>query len=198
MELSVIISGFGGQGALLAGQILAYAAMDSGLEVTWIPSYGPEMRGGTAHCTVVIGDQPIGSPLVRSPDIVVAMNLPSADAYEPQVRKGGAIIWDGTLVTREAVRSDIRVFSMPASAIAAGLGDGRLVNMAMVGALCEVSGAVAVEQVERALRTHLPERHRKLLEANICAVREGASWVCDAERGYVGVSTVRHIPMSAT
>ncbi|MFZ1767603.1 MAG: 2-oxoacid:acceptor oxidoreductase family protein, partial [Caldilinea sp.] len=94
METSIIISGFGGQGALFAGQLLAYAAMESGKEVTWIPSYGPEMRGGTAHCTVVIGDEPVGSPLVRNSDCVVAMNLPSVDKYEPLLKAEGRLIYD--------------------------------------------------------------------------------------------------------
>ncbi|MFZ4849724.1 MAG: 2-oxoacid:acceptor oxidoreductase family protein, partial [Caldilinea sp.] len=94
MERSIVVSGFGGQGALLAGQVLAYAALASGLEVTWIPSYGPEMRGGTAHCTVVVGDEPIGAPLVRHPECVVALNLPSVDKYEPLVAAGGLLVYD--------------------------------------------------------------------------------------------------------
>ncbi len=100
METSIIISGFGGQGALFAGQLLAHAALESGREVTWIPSYGPEMRGGTAHCTVIVGDEPIGSPLVRNPHCVIALNLPSADKYEPLVQAGGILIADGTVVRR--------------------------------------------------------------------------------------------------
>ena len=94
-ETSIIISGFGGQGTLFAGQVLAYAALDNGLEVTWIPSYGPEMRGGTAHCTVIIGDEPIGSPLVRNPDVVLALNLPSVDKYEYLVPEDGLLVANG-------------------------------------------------------------------------------------------------------
>lgn len=176
METSVIFSGFGGQGALFAGQILAYAAMEAGREVTWIPSYGPEMRGGTAHCTVVVGDDTIGSPLVQTPDCVVAMNLPSANLYEPVVRPGGLMIWDKELVSRPPQRTDIRCIAMPANEIAARLGDVRLVNMAMLGALCAATQIVALESVAEALQRHLPERHYALLEGNLAALREGATW----------------------
>jgi 2-oxoglutarate ferredoxin oxidoreductase subunit gamma len=177
METSVIFSGFGGQGALFAGQILAYAAMDVGLEVTWIPSYGPEMRGGTAHCTVVVGDDTIGSPLVQSPDYVVAMNLPSANLYEAAVRPGGLIVWDNALVTRPPTRTDIRCLALPANEIAARLGDVRLVNMAMLGALCAASQIVSMQAVAQALQRHLPVRHQALRESNLAALREGAACV---------------------
>ncbi len=176
METSIIFSGFGGQGALFAGQILAYAAMESGLEVTWIPSYGPEMRGGTAHCTVVVGDETIGSPLVQSPDCVVAMNLPSANKYEAAVRSGGLIVWDTALVARPAQRDDIRCIAMPANEIAMRLGDVRLVNMAMLGALCAATPVVAIEAIARALTQHLPERHKALHEGNLAALHEGAQF----------------------
>ena len=175
-EFAVIFSGFGGQGALFAGQLLAYAAMDSGKEVTWIPSYGPEMRGGTAHCTVVVGTETIGSPLVRTPDAVVAMNLPSADKYEPTVKAGGLLIWDSALVHRGTQRADLRLIAMPANEIATRLGDVRLVNVAMLGALCTATGIITVEQAAEALRRHLPERHQKLLPANLLALREGEAW----------------------
>ncbi len=133
METSIIISGFGGQGALFAGQLLAHAALESGREVTWIPSYGPEMRGGTAHCTVIVGDEPIGSPLVRNPHCVIALNLPSADKYEPLVQAGGILIADGTVVRRAFQRDDILTLAVPAHAIAIQLGDSRLVNVTMLG-----------------------------------------------------------------
>jgi 2-oxoglutarate ferredoxin oxidoreductase subunit gamma len=176
METAVIFSGFGGQGALFVGQMLAYAAMEAGREVTWIPSYGPEMRGGTAHCTVVVGDETIGSPLVRSPDAVVAMNLPSVDRYEAALKPGGLIVYDSTIVDRSLVRSDVRCMALPAADIAARLGDGRLANMAMLGALCASTGIVTVEQAAATLRRHLPERHARLLEANLAALAEGAAW----------------------
>lgn len=177
MEISIIFSGFGGQGALFAGQILAYAAMDTGKEVTWIPSYGPEMRGGTAHCTVVIGDEPIGSPLVRNPDCVIAMNLPSTDKYEPLVKPGGVLVLDSTLIKRPIARNDLRVISLPATEIAIRHGDVRLVNVTMLGALLTETGLLPLQAVADALSAHLPERHGHLLQANIAALYAGAHWL---------------------
>ena len=133
MQTEIVIAGFGGQGVLFAGQILTYAAMDIGKEVTWIPSYGPEMRGGTANCTVIIADEEIGSPLVRYPRGVIAMNLPSLDKYEPLVAEGGALIINASLVNRGATRTDIQSVSIPANEIAEELGDRRLTNVVLVG-----------------------------------------------------------------
>lgn len=175
MQTEIIISGFGGQGALFAGQLLAYAAMDEGYHVTWIPSYGPEMRGGTAHCTVIISDDAIGSPLVRYPAAVVAMNLPSLDKYEPLVAPGGVLVVNASLVTRHPARTDVRVVEVPANAMAEELGSHRLANLILTGALLAATGALPLEAVERALAAHLPERHRSLLEANYQALRRGAA-----------------------
>lgn len=176
MERSVVISGFGGQGALFAGQLLAHAALLAGSEVTWIPSYGPEMRGGTAHCTVVIGDEPIGSPLVRNPDCVIALNLPSTDKYEPLVKPGGILVADSTVVHRSIERTDIQALAMPAYTLAMQFGDHRLVNVTMLGGLLALCSLVSLESLEQALRRQLPERHRHLLEANVQALQAGASW----------------------
>lgn len=177
METSIIISGFGGQGALFAGQILAYAAMESSKEVTWIPSYGPEMRGGTAHCTVVIGDEPIGSPLIRNPDCVVAMNLPSVEKYEPLIKAGGRLIYDSTLVKRALRRADIAGAPVPAHDIALRCGSHQLVNIAMLGALLAFCSLLKLEAVEESLRKHLPTRHAELLRPNILALHAGAAFV---------------------
>src|SRR5512139_468458 len=125
MHAELIISGFGGQGALFAGQLLAYAALDEGLQVTWIPSYGPEMRGGTAHCTVVISDGPIGSPLVRRPTSVIALNLPSFEKYEGLVKPGGLLVYNSSLISARPVRGDIRYAAVPANVIAEQLGNVR-------------------------------------------------------------------------
>lgn len=173
METSVIIAGFGGQGALFAGQALAYAGMDIGRHVTWIPSYGPEMRGGTAHCTVILSDEMIGSPLVSRPDIAVVMNLPSMDKYEPLVLPGGVLVVNASLVERSAEREDIRVIEVPANAIANELGNRRLSNMVLLGAMLAATDLLPVEAVERALTNHLPERHRHLLEVNREALERG-------------------------
>ena len=115
METSIIISGFGGQGALFAGQLLAYAGMDAGRFVSWIPSYGPEMRGGTAHCTVIISDEEIGAPIVARPDVAVVLNLPSYDKYEPLVKPGGLLVVNSSLIPSESGRNDIDVVYVPVS-----------------------------------------------------------------------------------
>ncbi|HID35680.1 MAG TPA: 2-oxoacid:ferredoxin oxidoreductase subunit gamma [Anaerolineae bacterium] len=176
MEHSVVFAGFGGQGVLFAGQLLAHAAADAGLHVTWIPSYGPEMRGGTANCTVVLGDEPIGSPLVRHPDGVVAMNLPSTDKYESLVKSGGVFIVNGSLVKRPSRREDIDVIVVPANEMAEELGSQRMANVVMLGALLASRDLLSLEAMEDALRRYLPERHAHLLEANIRALHAGAAF----------------------
>jgi len=173
MQTEIVIAGFGGQGILFAGQILAYDAMDKGKEVTWIPSYGPEMRGGTANCTVIIADEEIGSPLVRNPKAVIAMNLPSLDKYEPLVIAGGYLIVNTSLVNRTVQRSDITAVHIPANEIAESLGEKRLSNLVMVGALLAQLTELPLEAVENALHEHLPERHRKLLSLNLKALSKG-------------------------
>ena len=176
MEKSIIFSGFGGQGALFAGQLLTYAALEAGKNVTWIPSYGPEMRGGTAHCTVVMGDDPIGSPLVRHPDMAVAMNLPSTDKYEPVVKENGLLVVNGSLVKRPIHRYNIDVIVIPANDIAHSHGNIRLANVIMLGALLAATGLLPLVAVEQALEDHLPERHKRLLPANKAALQEGAQF----------------------
>ena len=177
MQTEIVISGFGGQGVLFAGQLLAYAAMDEGRHVTWIPSYGPEMRGGTAHCTIIISEDEIGSPLVRNPKAAIAMNMPSLDKYEPLVASGGVLIVNSSLTTRAPTRSDIRVVEIPANNIAEALGNTKLVNLVLTGALLAATRVLPLEAVERALEAHLPERHRALLEANVRALHQGAALV---------------------
>ena len=175
MQQEVIIAGFGGQGVLFAGQLLAYAAMDKGKEVTWIPSYGPEMRGGTANCTVVISDQEIGSPFVKNPSAVIAMNLPSLDKYENSVKTGGILVVNTSMVNRKVERDDITVVSIPANEIAEDVGSKRAVNMVMLGALLENIDILPLDALEAALEAHLPERHKKLLPVNLEALRQGAA-----------------------
>lgn len=174
MHEEIIFSGFGGQGALFAGQLLAYAALDTGLHVTWIPSYGPEMRGGTAHCTVVVSDEPIGSPLVRQPKSVVALNLPSFEKYEFAVRPGGLLVYNVSLVPMQPSRTDIRYAAVPANKIAEELGNVRQANVALLGAYLAASGVLPLAAVEQALDLHLPPRQRKYLESNKEALRRGA------------------------
>jgi 2-oxoglutarate ferredoxin oxidoreductase subunit gamma len=176
MQTELILSGFGGQGIMFAGQILSYAAMDAGREVTWIPSYGPEMRGGTANCTVVIADDEIGSPVVKNPDAALAMNLPSLDKYESLVKPGGVLVVNSSMVDRAPQRKDIRAIAVPCNDIAEELGNSRLANMVAVGALVAGSGVLSVDDIEAALNTHMPGRHTPLLPKNVEAIRRGAAF----------------------
>lgn len=174
MQTEIVIAGFGGQGVLFTGQLLTYAAMDEGKEVTWIPSYGPEMRGGTANCTVVISDDEIGSPMVSSPSAVIAMNLPSLDKYESKVKAGGLLVINESMVDREVKRDDIKVVMVKANDIAEELGDKRMMNMVLLGALISNLAVLPLEAIEKALNIHLPQRHHKLLPQNYEALKRGA------------------------
>src|SRR5512140_1850057 len=146
-----IIAGFGGQGVLFAGQLLAYAGLAEGKHVTWIPSYGPEMRGGTAHCTVIISDEEIGSPLVRNPGAAMVLNPPSMLLYEPLVRPGGVLVADSTLITQRSARTDLREVDVPAKDIAEELGFPQIANVVMLGALIAATDVVKAETVEQVL-----------------------------------------------
>lgn len=176
MQTEIVFAGFGGQGVLFAGQMLAYAAMDAGKEVTWIPSYGPEMRGGTANCTVVIADEEIGSPLVRNPKAAVIMNLPSLEMYEPKLVSGGVLIANTSLINRLPERVDLDVVQIPANEIAESLGNKRLINIIMLGALMAKMTVLPLSSLEEALKNHLPERHKRLLPLNIEALHKGATF----------------------
>lgn len=177
MQQEIIVSGFGGQGTLFAGQLLAHAAMDSGYHVTWIPSYGPEMRGGKARCTVIISADEIGSPLVRRPSAAIVLNLPSFEAFEPALKPGGVLVVNASLVPQRSARTDARVFHMKATQMATDLGDVRLANVICLGALIEATGMVTLDAIGTALDNHLPERHRKLLPLNLEALQMGAAVV---------------------
>jgi 2-oxoglutarate ferredoxin oxidoreductase subunit gamma len=176
-ETSIIISGFGGQGTLFAGQVLAYASMDNGLEVTWIPSYGPEMRGGTANCTVIVSEELIGSPLVRIPNVVLALNLPSVNKYENLLHDDGLLLANSSLFNREIERKSIQSLLIPANDIANELGMARLVNMIMVGAMLAMKPILPLDAVKKALEEHIPERHIKTLPINFEAMDRGFEFV---------------------
>ena len=179
MQQEVIIAGFGGQGVLFTGQLLAYAGMDEGKQVTWIPSYGPEMRGGTANCTVVISDEAIGSPFVQNPAVVIAMNLPSLDKYENLIKPGGILVVNSSMINREVTRKDIKVVSIPANEVAESIGSKRAVNMVMLGGLLGNMDLLSLQAMETALKSHLPERHQKFLAGNLEGLRQGASHQVD-------------------
>ena len=173
MQTEIFVAGFGGQGVLFAGQLLSYAALGEGKETTWIPSYGPEMRGGTANCTVVISDEEIGSPMVRNPQAVVAMNLPSLDKYEKMVRKDGYLVVDTSMTNREVERKDIHTVCLPATQIAEELGDKRLTNIVLLGALIHVSNYFGQAELENALKKSLEGKNTELVAMNIIALQRG-------------------------
>jgi 2-oxoglutarate ferredoxin oxidoreductase subunit gamma len=174
MQSEVIFSGFGGQGALFAGQLLAYSAMEENKHVTWLPSYGPEMRGGTAHCIVIVSDDPIGSPVIRRPGAAIVMNTPSMDKYESLVKPGGVLVVNRSLVARDPVRHDITNVLVAGNDIAESCGDLRMANVVLLGALLKTLPLVSNRSVMLALEKHIPSRHRDLLEANASALELGA------------------------
>lgn len=173
MQTEIIISGFGGQGVMFAGQLLAYAALEAGKHVTWIPSYGPEMRGGTAHCTVIVSERPIGSPIVRSPGAAVVMNLPSFEKYQDRVRSGGVLVVNRSLIERQCSREDLDVADIPATGIADELGNNRMANLVMLGGLLGKLPVLSVDQLAGALKAHIPERHKHTIPANLKALKKG-------------------------
>jgi 2-oxoglutarate ferredoxin oxidoreductase subunit gamma len=173
MQKEIIISGFGGQGALFAGQLLAYTALEQAMHVTWFPSYGPEMRGGTAHCIVILSDEEIGSPVVKNPSGAIVMNIPSLERYESLVKPGGCLVVNTSLVDREPQRADIEVILVPAVDIAEELGEKRLANMVLLGALMTRIGPLTIEQIGASLERHIPEHRRNLLGSNLQALARG-------------------------
>ena len=184
MHEEIIFSGFGGQGALFVGQLVTYAGMDAEWQVTWIPSYGPEMRGGTANCTVIVSDQPIGSPIIRNPTIAVVLNPESMDKYEPLVTPGGLLVVNSTLVRRPAVRDDITTLRVPANEVAADLGNVKMANVVLLGAMLAQKPVVSLEGVEKVLDEYLEGAKRRFIEPNKRALRRGAEYVlaCRKER----------------
>lgn len=174
MQTELIFSGFGGQGVLFGGMVLAYAGMDNGKNVTWIPSYGPEMRGGTAHVTVVISDEEIGSPLTRQPQVAVVFNIPSMTKYEDMIKPDGLLIYNSSLIEHTPTRTDIRYLAVPANDIAAELGNARMANMVVLGALVAATNLLPVDAVAQALHDHLPAAKQKFVKSNIVALQRGA------------------------
>jgi 2-oxoglutarate ferredoxin oxidoreductase subunit gamma len=177
MQEEIIVSGFGGQGTLFAGQLLTYTAMDEGRHVTWIPSYGPEMRGGTAHCTVIISDDDIGSPIIRQPTICIVMNPDSMDVYAPLVKPGGLLVVNSTLVRLKSDRQDIEALYVPANDLAVELGNVRMANVVLLGAMLGKREVVPIEGIKRTLDQHLPENRRGIIEPNKRALDRGVAFV---------------------
>jgi len=170
----IIFAGFGGQGILSMGKFLAYAGMDANMNVSWLPSYGPEMRGGTANCSVIVQDDQVGSPIVTKADTVVVMNRPSLDKFEDAIVPGGLLILDSDLVDRAPERTDIEVISVPAQTVAAEIGSKTIANMVLLGALVAKTGIVSMDTLLGALKAHGKE---KFYESNKLALEKGASYV---------------------
>jgi 2-oxoglutarate ferredoxin oxidoreductase subunit gamma len=181
MHEEVIVSGFGGQGALFAGQLLTYTGMDEGWHVTWIPSYGPEMRGGTAHCIVIISGDDIGSPIIRQPTVAIVMNPASMDKYEPLVRSGGLLVVNSTLVRQKSERTDIKAVYIPANELAAELGNVRMANVVLLGAMLGTREILPLEGIKRTLDQHIPPERRRIIEPNKRALDRGVAYVREEE-----------------
>ena len=169
----VFVAGFGGQGVLLIGQMLAYAAMYEGKEATWMPSYGPEMRGGTANCSVIVSDEPVASPLVDKADVIVAMNRPSLDKFEEHVKPGGVLVINSSIIDRKAVRDDITVVYCDANGIAESIGNPKGANVAILGAVMEKAPITSIDSMMEAIRIELGEKKARFLEGNKKALVAG-------------------------
>ncbi len=169
------IAGFGGQGVLLLGEALAESGMKAGYQVTWLPSYGPEMRGGTANCQVIINDDRIGSPLVSTPDVLIAMNRPSLERFEPEVREGGLIIYNSSLIDIEPRREDVEVIAIPATEIADKLGNTRVANMVILGSYVAKTGILTKEAITSAFPVFI--KRSDLIPLNEEALQKGMDWV---------------------
>ena len=177
MTNEIIIAGFGGQGVLLMGELMAYAGMHEDKHVSWLPSYGPEMRGGTANCCVIVSSEPVGSPIVTEADAVIVMNKPSLDKFEHFLKPGGKLFINSSLIDKKSTRTDIDVYEIPANDIAAKLGNARVTNVVMLGAYIAASGAVEKKSVIGAIEELLGEKKAHLIPINEEAFDAGAKCV---------------------
>ena len=171
-----LFSGFGGQGILFSGKFLAYKGLTDDKNVSWLPSYGPEMRGGTASCSVIISDESIGSPIIDSPDVLVAMNLPSLDKFESSVKAGGVIILDSTLIERKVERQDVNVVYLPATRLANENNCPTLANMIIVGKLLKIIGEYDENSIDATLKKVISAKRADMLEVNKMAMKLGADF----------------------
>lgn len=175
-DFAIIIAGFGGQGLLFAGKVLAYAGLIEGRQLSWLPSYGPEMRGGTANCNVILSDEPIGSPIVEHPNVLMVMNNPSLDKYEAALQPGGTAFVDATLIGRTLTRTDVNAVYVPSTQMAIDMGAPGLANMVLLGALVEKTGCARFESVEAALHKVVPARKANLFDVNMQALQAGREY----------------------
>ena len=173
MTNNILLAGFGGQGILFIGKMLAYFGLIDEKEVSWLPSYGPEMRGGTCNCSVVVSDEPIGSPLVDEPDLLIAMNTPSYDKFVDTVVKGGKVFIDSTLVEAKCERTDIDCYYVPATSLAAENNMKGMANIILLGKLLKETGIASMETVEKAMNKVIPPKKAHLIEVNLKAIELG-------------------------
>lgn len=172
----IINAGFGGQGIMFSGRLVAHAAMLIGKNVSWLPSYGPEVRGGTANCHTIVSETPIGSPVIVKPNVLVVMNNPSMDKFEGLVEPGGILIKDSSIVNKEANRDDIKVFSIPATQIMIDMGQPRLANMVLVGKLIKETGIVSLDIIIETLKKIVSKDKKKYMSYNIEAIKAGYNY----------------------
>ena len=172
----ILIAGFGGQGILFTGKAMAYTGLKAGMEVSWLPSYGPEMRGGTANCSVTLSDTPIGSPIVDKPDILIAMNLPSLEKYYNETEKDGYVVYDSSIITKQGVRDDVITVGIPATKMASDNGLDGLANMIILGKVLKLTEILTLDQVKSSLSQMVPARKAELLSKNIKAIELGYNY----------------------
>ncbi len=172
-DFNMVLAGFGGQGILFAGKVIAYGGLNDGKEISWLPSYGPEMRGGTANCSVCISDKTIGSPLVLTPDVLIALNLPSFEKFIDTVKPGGTVIIDSFLINKKVEREDVNVFYVPATKLAEENGIKGLANIILVGKLFKETGFCTEEALYKAIEKCVPARKANMLEFNKKALEIG-------------------------
>lgn len=173
---TVILAGFGGQGILFAGKVMAYAGLTDGMEVSWLPSYGPEMRGGTANCSVTISDEPIGSPLITNPNRLLVMNLPSFDKFIGTVEPGGTVVVDSSLIDKKTERNDLNVYYIPATRLAVDSGLKGLANMIMLGKLLKETKIASMDSILKGLDKSVPPKKKALIEPNKKAISLGMEY----------------------
>lgn len=176
MTTQILIAGFGGQGILFSGKLLAYKALAENKELSWLPSYGPEMRGGTASCSVTISDEPVGSPIIDHPDVLIVMNLPSLDKYESTVKPGGMIFVDSTLIERKVKRTDVQAFYIPSTKISQDMGAANLANIVLLGKVMKDCPSVSRSHLEEALKKVVSAKHPEMYDMNLKAIDAGYSY----------------------
>lgn len=173
MEQKMIFAGFGGQGVLLAGQLIAENGMLKGKNVSWMPAYGPQMRGGVANCSVVISDEEIGSPIIQNPDYLIAMNAPSLESFQDKVVPGGYIIYNSSLINTPPTRTDVNIIPLPCNDIAHELGNPKVVNMPILGAIMGIDSSISEEDIKNTMLAKFGEAKMKIIDLNMVAIKKG-------------------------